>query len=64
MPQFQTSVIPGESKHFWRDPWFDKLTTLSEVEGESSKLVDKQTILDPPPPSAGDDEFREGPVRD
>ncbi len=47
VPQFQTSVIPGEPKHFWRDPWFDKLTTLSEVEGESSKLVDKQTILDP-----------------
>jgi hypothetical protein len=47
VPHFQTKVIPGEPKHLWPDPWFDKLTTLSEVEGESRKLVENQTILDP-----------------
>jgi len=30
-----------------RDPWFDRLTTLSEVEGESSKTAENQIILDP-----------------
>jgi hypothetical protein len=39
-----------------RDPWFDTLTTLSEVEGESRKMPENQTILDPPPKAAGDDE--------
>jgi hypothetical protein len=39
VPHFQTTVIPGEPKHFWRDPWFDKLTTLSEVEGEFSAFL-------------------------
>ena len=47
VPHFQTTVIPGEPKHFWRDPWFDKLTPLSEVEGESRTLVEILTILDP-----------------
>ena len=31
----------------WRDPWFDMLTTLSEVEGESSKVMEDQMTLDP-----------------
>jgi hypothetical protein len=44
---FQTTVIPGEPKHFWRDPRFNGLTALSEVEGESRKLMGNQTILDP-----------------
>ena len=34
VPHFQTTVIPGEPKHLWRDP-------------ESRKLVENQTILDP-----------------
>ena len=37
MSQFGKSVIPDESASGGRDPWFDRLTTLSEVEGESSK---------------------------
>jgi hypothetical protein len=45
--QFQKTVIPGEPKDLGRDPWFDRLTTLSEVEGESRKLLENQTILDP-----------------
>jgi len=37
MSQFAERVIPefAESEY----PWFDKLTTLSEVEGESSKIL-------------------------
>jgi hypothetical protein len=35
--QFAEPVIPDESASGGRDPWFDRLTTLSEVEGESSK---------------------------
>jgi hypothetical protein len=38
-----------------RDPWFDRLTTLSEVEGESRKIAQNQIILDLPPKAAGDD---------
>jgi hypothetical protein len=33
-----------------RDPWFDGLTTLSEVEGESRKIAKNQIILDPGSP--------------
>ena len=32
----ETIVIPDESACGGRDPWFDRLTTLSEVEGVSS----------------------------
>jgi hypothetical protein len=45
--QFDKSVIPGEQNYVQRDPWSDTLTTLSEVEGESSKLAGNQVILDP-----------------
>jgi hypothetical protein len=41
------TVIPGEPKDLGRDPWFDRLTTLSKVEGESRTLFENQTILDP-----------------
>ncbi len=46
MSQFTELVIPDESASGGRDPWFDRLTTLSqteglttlsEVEGESSE---------------------------
>ena len=37
MSQFTESVIPDERRFAGRDPWFDRLTTLSEVEGESSE---------------------------
>jgi hypothetical protein len=37
MSQFAEPVIPDEFRLAERDPWFDRLTTLSEVEGESSK---------------------------
>jgi hypothetical protein len=37
--QFYKAVIPGEPDDFVRDPWFDRLTTLSEVEGESRRIV-------------------------
>ena len=37
MSQFAEPVIPDESASGGRDPWFDRLTTLSEVEGESSE---------------------------
>jgi hypothetical protein len=33
-----------------RDPWFDTLTTLSEVEGESRKMAEYHIILDPGSP--------------
>jgi hypothetical protein len=36
MSQFAETVIPDELLFAGRDPWFDRLTTLSEVEGESS----------------------------
>ena len=38
MSQFAEPVIPDESTQGGRDPWFDRLTTLSEVEGESSEI--------------------------
>jgi hypothetical protein len=41
------TVIPDEPKDLGRDPWFDRLTTRSKVEGESRKLFGNQTILDP-----------------
>lgn len=41
-----------------RDPWFDRLTILSEAEGESRELAEDQVILDPPPKAAGDDKLR------
>ncbi|MGD9031576.1 MAG: hypothetical protein PVJ69_15730 [Desulfobacteraceae bacterium] len=44
---FNQTVIPGEPKDVGRDPWFDRLTTLSEVEGESRKIREAQIILDP-----------------
>ena len=37
MSQFAESVIPDERRLAGRDPWFDRLTILSEVEGESSE---------------------------
>jgi hypothetical protein len=37
----------GQIRHFGLDPWFDMLTTLSEVEGESRKVAENQVILDP-----------------
>jgi hypothetical protein len=37
MSQFAEPVIPDERRLAGRDPWFDRLTTLSEVEGESSE---------------------------
>ena len=37
MSQFAEHVIPDERRFVGRDPWFDRLTTLSEVEGESSE---------------------------
>jgi hypothetical protein len=57
MAQFKKTLIPGEQSDLERDPWFDRLTTLSEVEGESRKLVANRTVLDPPPTPAGDDEI-------
>jgi hypothetical protein len=30
-----------------RDPWFDRLTILSEVEGESREVAENPIILDP-----------------
>jgi hypothetical protein len=30
--QFNNTVIPGEQNDIGRDPWFDRLTTLSEVD--------------------------------
>ena len=55
-----TNVIPDESACGGRDPWFDRpfdrltvlskvegLTTLSEVEGESRKLLSSHLFLDP-----------------
>jgi hypothetical protein len=35
MSQFAERVIPDESDCGGRDPWFDRLTTLSAVEGVS-----------------------------
>ena len=58
--QFDKTVIPGEHNDVERDPWFDKLTTLSEVEGESRELAENQIILDLPPTPAGDDELQHG----
>jgi hypothetical protein len=37
MSQPTEPVIPDELRFEERDPWFDRLTTLSEVEGESSE---------------------------
>jgi hypothetical protein len=60
--QFANTVIPGEPRKLalhsirglprtlygvGRDPWFDVLTTLSEVEGESMEITKNQVILDP-----------------
>lgn len=55
-------VVLLQNYHSGRDPWFDRpfdrvmvlsriegLTTLSEVEGESRKLAENQTILDSAP---------------
>jgi hypothetical protein len=35
--QLTEPVIPDELRFAERDPWFNRLTTLSEVEGESSE---------------------------
>jgi hypothetical protein len=40
-------VIPDERRAAERDPWFDKLTTLSKVEGESRKTGLSRNLLDP-----------------
>jgi hypothetical protein len=45
--QFDKAVIPGEPKDFGRDPWFERLSSLSEVEGESRRILKYQIILDP-----------------
>ena len=37
MSHFAEPVIPDELRFAGRDPRFDRLTTLSEVEGESSE---------------------------
>jgi hypothetical protein len=37
-------VIPDEPAEGERDPWFDRLTTLSEIEGESSKSSYDQVL--------------------
>jgi hypothetical protein len=42
-----TNVIPDEFRFAERSPWFDRLTTLSEVEGESRKLLASHLFLDP-----------------
>jgi hypothetical protein len=60
-----TNVIPDELRFAERDPWFDRpfdrltvlskvegLTTLSEVEGESRKLLSRHLFLDPGSPPA------------
>jgi hypothetical protein len=39
--------VPRNRYGVGRDPWFDRLTTLSEVEGESRKIGENQIILDP-----------------
>ncbi len=59
-PSFRASPasLPRTRYGVGRDPWFDRLTTLSEVEGESRKIAENQMILDLPPTSAGDDELR------
>ena len=46
MSQFNKTVIPGEPNGFGRDPWFDVLTTLSEVEGESRRMTNFDTVSD------------------
>ena len=51
----ERTVIPCEQNDFERDPRFDGLTALSEVEGESRKLSENQIIPDPLPTLAGDD---------
>ena len=38
MSQFAEPVIPDELRFAEQDPWFDRLTTLSKVEGESSEI--------------------------
>jgi hypothetical protein len=67
MSQFEKTVIPrrrrrdlrpGEPKDGERDPWFDRLTTLSEAEGESSEVAEDRNILDPPLKLAGDNELQ------
>ena len=40
-------VIPDERCYASRDPWFDTLTTLSYVEGESRNIEQFQKLLDP-----------------
>ncbi|KPK25196.1 MAG: hypothetical protein AMK69_14940 [Nitrospira bacterium SG8_3] len=45
--QSDKTVIPGKPKNGGRDPCFDKLTILSEAEGESRKVEGNQIILDP-----------------
>jgi hypothetical protein len=47
LSQSLSNVIPDESAGDGRDPWFDRLTTLSEVEGESRELKLLQLFLDP-----------------
>ena len=37
VPQFAEAVIPDELRFAKRDPWLDRLTTLTEVEGECSE---------------------------
>jgi hypothetical protein len=48
--QFDKTVIPDERCYASQDLWFDRLTTLRDVEGESRKPGENQIILDPGSP--------------
>jgi hypothetical protein len=39
---FLFTVIPGEQNDVLRDPWFDMLTTLSEVDPSTKLRVDAE----------------------
>jgi hypothetical protein len=67
--EMATIVMPDESAYGGRDPWFDRLTTLSKIEGESSEIQYNQILsgsrLAPRVAGLGrDDEFRHGLLRE
>jgi hypothetical protein len=47
MSQFLKPVILDESTEGGGDPWFNRITALSEVEGESRETVSSRGFLDP-----------------